>query len=91
VVITKHERAGGRLKVPEQAEKDLSTVRRCVHSSKQQGSAEYGGEQYVAALKRLKGSAAVRAASQVEPFFWEDAKKVRVWLCAGCAMELGLG
>jgi hypothetical protein len=39
----------------------------------------------------MKGSAAARLARKVEPFFWSDARKVRVWLCADCAAETGLG
>ena len=48
-------------------------------------------ELYLKALQRMKGSAAAELARKVEPFFWADARKVRVWLCAGCAAEAGLG
>ena len=39
---------------------------------------------------KAEGEPAVAASHKVEPFFQHDAWKVRVWLCADCARELGL-
>ncbi len=64
--------------------------RHCIHHRRQVPGTYYGGEQYVAALQRLKASAVVQASRKVEPFFWGDARKVTVWLCAECAAEFGL-
>ncbi len=71
-------------------QEEAAAVRRCEHYRQQRLGADYGGEQYVDALHRLRASAAVAASRKVEPFFWHDAPKVRVWLCADCARELGL-
>jgi hypothetical protein len=50
----------------------------CAHSKRQTAEEEYGGEQYIEALKRLRGTAALRVAGLVESFFWQDAVRVRV-------------
>ncbi|HEV2861269.1 MAG TPA: hypothetical protein VGX48_09700 [Pyrinomonadaceae bacterium] len=65
--------------------------RRCAHTARGAEPARaYPGEVYLRALQSLKGSDAARAARNVEPFFWADAKVVRVWLCGECAAPLGL-
>jgi hypothetical protein len=64
--------------------------RHCVHHLKGEAGEAYGGKNYIAALQRLKGSEAVNAARQVEPFFWSDAPLMTVWLCGVCAGALGL-
>lgn len=65
--------------------------RRCAHHVQGAQAEPYRGEVYLRALQRMRGSDAARAARQVEPFFWSDAKVVRVWLCGDCAATLGLG
>jgi hypothetical protein len=50
----------------------------------------YRGDEYVAALKRLRGRDAVRVAANVGAFFWSDAPRVSVWLCRDCAADAGL-
>ena len=65
-------------------------VRRCVHSRRGAAGTDYGGSQYLAALQRLRATAAVEAARKVDALYWQDAAKVRVLLCADCARELGL-
>lgn len=65
--------------------------RRCTHTARGgEAGRAYPGEVYLRALQRLKGTDAARAARNVEPFFWADAKVVRVWLCDQCAAPLGL-
>lgn len=64
--------------------------RQCAHCKEGSDGRPYEGEAYLKALQRMKGSAAASLAGKVEPFFWADARKVRVWLCAGCAAEAGL-
>lgn len=63
--------------------------RQCVHFKEGSDGRPYDGELYLKALQRMKGSAAASLARKVEPFFWSDARKIRVWLCAGCAAEAG--
>lgn len=65
--------------------------RQCAHFKEGSDGRPYDGGLYLKALQRMKGSAAARLAGKVEPFFWSDAWKVRVWLCAGRAPEAGLG
>ncbi len=76
----------------EQGEGPASTafVRYCIHYRKHPPGAYYGGIEYVAALQKLKASAAMQAVGNVESFFWNDAPKVQVWLCHECAAALGL-
>lgn len=64
--------------------------RRCTHYADGVPLEPYTGEVFLRALQRLKGSEAARAARSVEPFFWSDAKVVRVWLCGDCSARLGL-
>lgn len=64
--------------------------RQCIHCKEGSDGRPFDGESYLKALQRMRGSAATRLARKVEPFFWSDARKVRVWLCAGCAAEAGL-
>ena len=72
-------------------EESFRRDRRCVHAARGAEAARpYPGEVYLRALQRLKGTDAARAARNVEPFFWADAKVVRVWLCGECAAPLGL-
>lgn len=65
--------------------------RQCVHFKEGSDGRPFDGEIYLKALQRMRGSSAARLARKVEPFFWADARKVRVWLCAGCAAEAELG
>lgn len=65
--------------------------RQCAHFKEGNDGRPYDGELYLKTLQRMKGSASARLAGKVEPFFWSDARKVRMWLCAGCAAEAGLG
>lgn len=64
--------------------------RRCVHYAEGAPAEPYAGEVYLRALQHLRGSEAALAARLVEPFFWSDAKVVRVWLCGECSARLGL-
>lgn len=73
-----------------QQREEEALVRRCVHSRRGTAGTNYGGTQYLAALQRLRASAAVEAARKVDALYWQDAPKVRVLLCEDCARELGL-
>jgi hypothetical protein len=64
--------------------------RYCIHYRAQPPGNYYTGTEYVAALERLRGNAAMRAASNVEAFFWRDAAVINVWLCHECANVVGL-
>jgi hypothetical protein len=64
--------------------------RECVHRSRGAQGQFYAGTAYVESIQRLKGEAAMRMASRVTPFFWSDAKGIRVWLCHDCAAALYL-
>jgi hypothetical protein len=64
--------------------------RQCTHFKEGSEGRPFDGEIYLKALQRMKGSSAARLARKVESFFWSDARKVRVWLCADCAAEAGL-
>ena len=64
--------------------------RECLHRSSGRDGAFYPGEQFVAALYRLRGEAGLRLARKVQPFFWADADLLSVWLCAECSREAGL-
>ena len=64
--------------------------RECSHRRQAARGRAYSGVQFVSALYRLRGDAAVRLARKVEPFFWADAPRVTVWLCEDCAREAGL-
>lgn len=70
-------------------EQDLRE-RGCVHRPTGRRGTSYTGEQFVAALYRLRGEAGLRMARKVQPFFWADAPLVTVWLCAECSTEAGL-
>jgi hypothetical protein len=50
----------------------------------------YSGLQFVSALQRMRGGAAVELARKVGAFFWSDAPRVSVWLCHDCAREASL-
>lgn len=69
---------------------EAARERHCVHYAEGSAGDFYTGRSYVAALQRLKGSNALRLSRRVEPFFWEDAHLVKVWLCRGCSEEFGL-
>jgi hypothetical protein len=71
---------------PEQPHRE----RECVHRHTGAGGAFYPGEQFVSALQRMRGGAAVELARKVGAFFWSDAPRVRVWLCHDCAREASL-
>ncbi len=64
--------------------------RECVHRPYGVPGRFYQGQEFVAALYRLRGEAAVKVARKVQPFFWADADLLSVWLCADCAGEAGL-
>ena len=81
---------GGELKARAGAHGPSKVERQCTHFKEGSDGRPYEGELYLKALQRMKGSSAVTLARKVEPFFWSDARKVRVWLCAGCAAEAGL-
>ncbi|HEX8721873.1 MAG TPA: hypothetical protein VF736_14660 [Pyrinomonadaceae bacterium] len=61
--------------------------RECVHRRPGAAGDFYAGEQFVSALQRMRGGAALALARKVGAFFWADAPRVRVWLCHGCARE----
>jgi hypothetical protein len=64
--------------------------RECVHRPNNVPGNFYNGREFVSALYRLRGEAAVKVARKVQPFFWEDADLLSVWLCADCSREAGL-
>lgn len=64
--------------------------RECCHRRQAAQGRVYAGEQFVHALNRLRGEAAMRMARKVEPFFWADAPRLTVWLCEDCALDAGL-
>ena len=64
--------------------------RHCIHYREQATGSYYSGKEYVDALQRLKGNAAMKAASKVEAFFWRDASVIKVWLCHQCAGAVAL-
>jgi hypothetical protein len=71
---------------PEQSHRE----RECVHRRTGAGGDFYAGEQFVSALQRMRGEAAVALARKVGAFFWSDAPRVSVWLCHDCAREASL-
>jgi len=75
----------------EPSEDTFRRDRRCVHYTEGTQGRSLPGEVYLSALQRMRGTDAARAARNVEPFFWADAKVVRVWLCQECAEAVGLG
>ena len=64
--------------------------RECFHRPAGVAGRFYQGDQFVSALYRLRGEAAVKVARKVQPFFWADADLLKVWLCAECSKEAGL-
>lgn len=68
----------------------MTMERECIHRKQPVEGNFYVGADYIKALQRLPGSAAMKMASKVGAFFWADAPKVKVWLCQDCAAELGL-
>lgn len=64
--------------------------RECVHRRAGAEGDFYGGEQFVLALQRMRGEAALAMARKVGAFFWSDAPRVSVWLCHACAREAAL-
>ena len=75
----------------EQADiKWVANERECIHRNAQTVGDYYTGTDYIKALQRLPGTAAVKMAAKVGAFFWSDAPKTKVWLCTACADELGL-
>lgn len=65
--------------------------RQGTHFKEESDGRPFDGEMYLNALQRVRGSAAAKPASKVKPSFCFDARKVRVWLWAGCAVDAGLG
>lgn len=74
---------------PEVKERELRE-RKCIHHQKGASGQSYSGADYLRALQRLRGDAALRMARKVPPFFWTDAPHIRVWLCHDCAAEIRL-
>ena len=70
--------------------KSIINERECIHRGKQAEGEFYTGLNYVKALQRLSGNAAMVMAGKVGAFFWADAAKIKVWLCHECAQEIGL-
>ena len=64
--------------------------RECIHRESGALGEYYSGESYIQALQLLRAKRAVGIASKVEPFFWMDAPRTRVWLCLECGVETGL-
>lgn len=64
--------------------------RECVHRPSGVPGSFYRGQEFVSALYRLRGDAAVKLARKVQPFFWSDADLLSVWLCADCSKDAGL-
>ena len=64
--------------------------RECIHRRAGAEGDFYGGEQFVRALQRMRGEAALALARKVGAFFWSDAPRVSVWLCHDCAREAAL-
>ena len=79
------------LKARAEAQSLPKVERQCAHFREGVEGRPFDGELYLKALQRMRGSQAAKLARKVEPFFWSDARKVRVWLCAECATEAGLG
>lgn len=61
--------------------------RECVHRQAGAAGDFYAGDQFVSALQRMRGGAALALARKVGAFFWADAPRVSVWLCHACARE----
>jgi hypothetical protein len=38
----------------------------------------------------MRGPQALELARRVQPFFWADARLLRVWLCDDCSARAGL-
>lgn len=64
--------------------------RECIHRAGGSEGEYYEGTSYINRLQRLRSEDALRFAGRVAPFFWSDAPRIVVWLCDGCAEELGL-
>ena len=64
--------------------------RECVHRQTGASGDFYAGDQFVSALQRMRGGAALALARKVGAFFWADAPRVSVWLCHDCAREASL-
>jgi hypothetical protein len=64
--------------------------RECVHRRAGAEGDFYGGSQFIRALQRMRGEAALTMAQKVGAFFWSDAPRVSVWLCRDCAREAAL-
>jgi hypothetical protein len=62
--------------------------RECIHRDEGAAGDFYNGMFFVQALQRLPAEDAVKIAGKISPFFWVDAPRVVVWLCADCAAEL---
>ena len=74
----------------EEAITGAARERFCKHHRTHPPGSFYSGTELVAALQILKAEAAVRAAGNVEAFFWNDAPLIKVWLCHDCAGTLAL-
>ena len=64
--------------------------RECIHRAAGVTGKFYKGASYIKHLQAMKGDKAISFAGRVAPFFWADAEGIQVWLCDGCATELGL-
>ena len=74
----------------EPSAKQSQRERECVHRRAGAAGDFYAGDLFVSALQRMRGEAALALARKVGAFFWEDAPRVSVWLCHGCAREASL-
>lgn len=70
--------------------KQMFRERECAHREDGAEGEFYNGAFYVQALQRLPVDQAMQVASKVSSFFWVDAPHILVWLCMGCATDLGL-
>jgi hypothetical protein len=70
--------------------KQLFRERECIHQDDGVEGEYYNGVFYVQALQRLPIDVALQVAGRVSPFFWSDAREIRVWLCRDCASEVGV-
>ena len=70
--------------------KQVFRERECIHKDDGVEGEYYNGVFYVQALQRLLVDDALQIAGKVEPFFWCDAPHIMVWLCRGCAAEVGV-
>ena len=71
-------------------EQEVVRERECIHRSSEISGHFYSGESFIQALQSLRGEAAMSLSRKVGPFFWSDARNIKVWLCTDCAREASL-